>query len=309
MDKKGFELSFGWLFAILVGAIIIFLAIYAAGKVASNQNQMTNTQAGKELGILLSPVETSLDSGKSTYITFPRETKVGNICSEFGNFGAQRINTTGDTGITSGDISGVSSTFYNKYLFSNTISSGKTFYVFAKPFEMPYKVADLIFFWGDKEYYCFVNPSNNVEDEILGLNLKNIKVVNSVTNCSVGSKKVCFTRSNCDVDVSMNSQTVRKENRTMYFEGPLLYGAIFASPEIYECQVKRLMKRDSELALLYATKADTLAARGCGSNLREDLIVYADMTLKVDSSSKLSNIAFASDNLERRNHDLLCQIF
>jgi hypothetical protein len=309
MNRKGFELSFGWIFAILVGAVIIFLAIYAAGKLASNENQIINTETGKELGILLSPVETNLESGKISQIVFPRETKIGNVCSDKGNFGAQRINITSDTGIISEEDGGVSSTFYNKYLFSSTIMEGKILYVFSKPFEMPYKIADLVFIWSDKESYCFVSPPRLVEDEIVALKPKNIYVTNKINNCTKGSKRVCFASSKCDIDVSMTSKSVKKANSTVYFEGALLYGAIFASPNIYECQVKRLMKRNTELALLYADKAGDLEAKGCNSNLQGEFLVYANLTLNMNSSIRLRNAEFEATDIERRNHDLLCQIF
>jgi len=314
MNRKGFELSFGWLFAILVGAVIIFLAVYMAGKLVSNQNQATNTETGKELGILLSPVETSLESAKLSSITFPRDTKIGNMCSNLGNFGSQKINITSDTGVGGGDDAGIASTFYNKYLFSSTIVDGKTLSVFAKPFEMAYKIADLIFVWSDKESYCFIMPPREIEDELGAMKPKNIYLVDvasKISNCSKSSKKVCFANTNtkCDIQVSMASKAVTKENKTMYFEGALLYGAIFASPSIYECQVKRLMKRNSELALLYAGKADNLGAKGCSSNLQETFVSYANHSIKVNNSRQLKDIQFEAVDIARRNHDLLCQIF
>jgi len=310
-NKKGFEMSFGWIFAILVGAVIIFLAIYAAGKLSGQEIDITNTESAKELGILLSPIETNLDSGKLSFIKFPRETKVGNMCYEYGNFGEQKINTSGDSGVGS-SAGGVSSTFHNKYIFSKTVSTGRTFYVFAMPLELPYKIADLMFLWSDKESYCFVTPPRAVEDSINMSGIKNIYFANKFTNCPSGSKRVCFGAGNCDIVVSIGANgggTVVKENKTVSFIGPLLYGAIFSSPSIYECQVKRLMKRNSELALLYANKADALGARGCNSNLQADLIAYADRTLKVNNSAQLNGIALLAESLGRRNDDLLCQMF
>jgi hypothetical protein len=316
MNRKGFELSFGWLFAIIVGAVIIFLAIYAAGKLASNQNQIINTETGKELGILLSPVETNLESGELSFITFPRDTKVGNMCSDLGNFGSQKINITSDTGISGGNDVGVASSFYNKYIFSSTIIDGKTLYVFAKPVEIAYKIADLILIWSDKESYCFVMPPREIEDELSAMKPKNIyvaEVASKISNCSKSSKKVCFTantNTKCDIQVSMNSKAVTKGNSTVYFEGTaLLYGAIFASPSTYECQVKRLMKRNSELALLYAGKANNLGSRGCNSNLQETFLAYANHSLRVNSSRQLKDIQIEAADIARRNDELLCQMF
>ena len=60
--KRGLEISFAWMFSIIVGAAIIFLAVFAAVKLVNLGKQQTDTEVGKQLGILLNPIETSLES-------------------------------------------------------------------------------------------------------------------------------------------------------------------------------------------------------------------------------------------------------
>jgi len=313
-NKKGFEFSFGWIFAIIVGAVIIFLAIYGVTNFIKQQRGTSDTFAGKEIGIILSPVETSLESGKTNMISFPAETRVYNDCKTTGNFGSQGIRVAMKSGVgKEWQEPGLPSIFYNKYIFSTSTVEGKKAMVLAKPFSMPYKVADIILLWSAEEDYCFVNPPKEIEDEIEDLSIERINVTSSKGNCKKNSKKVCFGSTGCDVDVDLISQRVKKYGQIIYYaddkENALLYGAIFSDPGIYECQVKRLMKRASELALLYRAKSESLSPRGCSSNLESDLITYSNQTSVFNSSIALNDIQYSADELGRRNNALSCKLF
>ena len=96
----------------------------------------------------------------------------------------------------------------------------------------------------------------------------------------------------------------------MYYHGPLVYGAIFAEPELYECQVKRLLKRDAEIAQLYASKAEFLSVRGCSSNLAGDLQQFSFALGSVENSQDFLNIIIpAAEAIGDRNDKLICKLF
>ena len=318
-NKRGFEFSFGWLFSIIVGTVIIFLAIYASMKLVQTENKIRDSEIGKQLGIILNPIETGIEEGKSDKIVLQSETRLYNKCLASGTFGVQEIRIATKSGIgEKWPNPGVPSSFNNKYIFSSDIVEGKEYRIFAKPFEMPFKIADLIYMWPINEEYCFINPPGEIEDEVNDLGL-GINVSNSITECSKKSKKVCFTSSGCDIDVSLGignelrGSVTKKENfisNKVYFEKTeLLYGAIFASPEMYDCQIKRLTGRGAELALLYGSKSVFLSVKGCGSNLDSDLKNYANKSLAVKNSLDLREISAISDNIRRVNEDLLCRLF
>src|SRR3989344_1037019 len=314
-NKKGIEFSFGWIFAIIVGAAIISLSIYGATSLIRENRNTEDTFAGKELGIILSPVETSLESGRTSLISFPVETRVYNNCKTFGNFGSQGISIATKSGV--GDLwqkSGVESTFYNKYIFSSNTIEDKNAVVFVKPLEMPYKVADLIFLWGANDKYCFVNSPQDIQKEISDLEIKGINFTDSAQKCEKNSQKVCFCNNcGCVIEVNINAESVKRIGQpTVYYaddrQNVLLYGAIFADPGIFECQVKRLMKRTSELALLYNSKSSSLSPKGCNSNLESELIRYANQTAALSSSLNLTDVESSSRELEDRNKLLLCKL-
>ncbi|OIO81811.1 hypothetical protein AUJ84_00235 [Candidatus Pacearchaeota archaeon CG1_02_32_132] len=311
MNNKGFEFSFAWIFAIIVGAVVIFLAIYTTTSLIGNSRYESDTKIAAQLQSILSPIETNLEEGKSIVLGFSDETRIYNECRNFGTFGEQKLSTATKSGIGKEWMEpGVAAKSSNKYIFSSKILQGKEIYVFVKPLKMPYKVADMMFMYTGK--YCFVNPPNDIEEEINDLQLPGITINNS-ENCPLGSRKVCFSSSGCDIDVRFNveddsSGSVVKKEGTVRYESGLIYGAIFSDFDVYGCQVERLMKRNSELAQLYAAKTNFLSGEGCSSNLAGDLISYSD-SLKEADSGKLSFIKLLSDGLKEKNDRLNCKLF
>lgn len=307
MDNRGFEMSFAWMFALIVGAVIIFLAIYATTSLIGSSKEELDAETGKQIEIILNPVETNLESGKYLTIRFPDETRIYNDCDDRGEFGEQGISASVSTGIgKEWQKPTTKSTSRNKYVFSEEIIEGRVVHIFVKPFDFPYKVSDLIFMSTDN--YCFVNAPEEIEEEISGLGNGNINVSFSVRQCPRESKKVCFSSVGCDIDVNTQAQVVTKNGQKMYYSGALIYGAIFSEPEVYECQVKRIMKRDSQLAKVYSSKASFLSGKGCGNSMESDLSAFATNVL-IDKSDKLINLEDDSEQLRRKNDALICRIF
>ena len=80
-SKKGFlQISFGWLFAIIVGGFILSLTIFAVTKVMKTEQTFSDAETGKNIGVLLNPLETSFETGKTSSIILPVETRIYNKC-------------------------------------------------------------------------------------------------------------------------------------------------------------------------------------------------------------------------------------
>src|SRR3989344_1302341 len=215
LNKGGFEIGFGWIFSILVGAIIIFLAIFATTRIIDVERFEIDTEAGQEIGILLTPLETGADSSRSSKITMPVETRIFTECFNEGNFGVQEISVSTKSGIgKEWQDAGFPSIFHNKYLFSDSENEGRIFAVFAKPFEMPFKIADLTFVISEKEKYCFFRASDDIEEDILRIGIDNFVVVENLASCPRESKRVCFDSSECDINVDENGKSVKRNRRT-----------------------------------------------------------------------------------------------
>ena len=150
-NKKAFlQISFAWLFAIIIGGFILFLAIYASTKIIKTEQTALDAGTAKEIGVLLNPLETGFETGKKNSFILPAETRIYNRCNNNGVFGRQIIKISQksfdkwtDTNVNVG--------FSNKYIFSENFVEGKKFFLFSKPFKFPFKVTDLIYLTSSKK--------------------------------------------------------------------------------------------------------------------------------------------------------------
>ncbi|MBS3094813.1 hypothetical protein J4474_04055 [Candidatus Pacearchaeota archaeon] len=303
------EFSFSWLFAIIIGGAIIFLAIFAAVKIIGLGNTQSDVTTAREIGIILNPLESSFTTGTTTSFDVPTETRIYNACDDLdGNFGKEIISVSQkNLGKWSEPENPVG--FSNKYIFSENPIEGKKFYIFSKPLEMPFKVADLIYLTSDSKDYCFEEmPESDLKNEIGALSSSNPKL--QIENCSQNSIKVCFGSSSgvCNVAVSGfldEAGYVEKNGEQMSYAGnALMIAAIFSEKEIYECQVKRIMKRISSLAIIYSEKSKLISKNGCGTNFGSELINFARTAGGITSSSQINSIMENAKVLEDTNQNL-----
>ena len=309
-NKKGqLNISFGWLFAIIVGAVIIFLAILLATKVIKIGQSEEQAVGAKELGILLNPLEIGFGSAISIPLPLKVETRIFNKCSVSGNFGKQGIQTS-EFSFNKWSAPGVESSFENKYIFSKApYTEGKKFYIFSKPFEFPFKVSDLIYLTSENEKYCFNNAPENIAEEILQLNQANL-----AANCSKTDDKtikVCFkSAENCDINVNYNSKYAQKDKDKFYFEeDSLMYAAIFSDKEIYECQVERLMKRAKQLAELYKEKELLLSQKNCAGELAVDLDLLISRLENAEDYRVINDVADLVEEIKNKNEYTECALW
>lgn len=316
MRKKGvFELPFSWLFAIVVGAVIIFLAIYLVSKLVENKKYEINTETSKKLSILFDPMELGVGSGKKPVpIKFSSETRIRNRCSLGNVFGKQTFSVSGKYGIGRewGEYSNPIPV-ENKYVFSKEVEEGKIFYYFSVPFNLPYKVSEVIVLTSDS--YCFVDAPDFVKEFVnRSLQLENVYF----DDCKAGSKKVCFSGGSCETLVSGSCSncnnrfeygSVSKKGEIVYYKGDLLYAAIFSAPEQYECNVKRIAARTSQLAYLYEKESQFLESEGCGPGMSLDLLSFANQLNDLEDSQGLLSIYNQAEKLDIKNSALECSIW
>jgi len=302
------EISFGWLFAIIAGVIIIFGAIYLSTKIIRTEQETISAETGKEIGILLNPLETSFESAQTTSITIPAETRINNGCELTGNFGEQLIRLD-QKSFNKWVETNINIRFPNKYLFSREQIEGKKFYIFSKPFEFPFKIADLMYITSSEDRYCFVSPPGEIEDEISDLNQQNLLT----ENCSETDIKVCFDSfgsDDCNINVNYDMKYIEKDGDEMYFEGDtLMYAAIFADSEIYECQLKRLMLRLEEISRLYQEKEIFMGEELCGSNLGFDLIELGELAGSLKGSEELEFVTMTAETVSEKNDARRCMLW
>jgi len=315
MKKGGYlEISFGWLFALIVGAFILFLAVYFATSIINQGQQEQDAQTGKNIGILLNPLEIGFqDAISPSILDFPSETRIYASCTESGDFGTQYIKIS-QKSFGKWTDTNIKVPFQNKYIFSEIPVEEKEFMVFSKPFEMPFKIADLIYILPLDKKYCFKDSPEDIEYEISYLSKGNL----FYENCTESMIDICFSSDNCDVNVEYNKGAygeegngyVQKEDSKLYFEGDaLMYAAIFSDVDSYECNLIRLNKRIEKLANLYNSKADFISGK-CDTNLKSDLSLLASSARTFRDSSDLTILKLISDEVKNKNEDnIKCRLW
>ena len=308
-DRFGaLEISFGWLFAIVAGGVILFLAIYLGSQIIGSSDETVSAEVGEEINILLNPLETSFETAQTTSITINLDTRINNICSNETPFGKQSLNidqkrfrewTETNTRVSS----------YNKYIFSKSQTEGKTFYLFSKPFDFPFKIANLIYLTSADDVYCFTNAPASIKQEILNLNQNNL----IVDNCTKGNIKVCFSGT-CEIEVDYSDKEVRKGKNIFYFEdigdsNALMYAAIFSDKEIYECQVQRLMLRLKELSFIYYGKEILTRKIGCDEGTGIVLTELSNFADEINDSRDLQSLKIIADDVEEKNNARRCLLW
>ncbi len=318
MNRKGIEFAFSWIFAIIAGAVILISAVYITTKLVGTEREVQDSFIASELTNALNPIETNLENSKYALINFVDETRVFNDCRNEGVFGKQQISTSTKLGI--GDEWGKQSakrSSFNKYVFSDKVTEtfDKKLRVIVKPFFTPFKIGDLTIFYGKD--YCFVNPTDDIKDLIddlsgNGRNNIGLSLTSKLSDCSTDAESVCFNDEiGCDITVDWMNKKVEKNNKKSYFyEVDLQMAAIFSDPDIYECQLKRLIMRAGELAVIYSKKAEYIEGSGCSNNLQNDLNEFVLSANINNSKEYLQDILPLSIRLKEKNDELSkCKIF
>ena len=325
-SKRSFELSFGMLFAIIAGAIIIFIAIYATTRFVRIEKYAAYSEAAKAIANLMNPVVSGITSAYATKIDFKKETRVYVNCSTESvfspYFGRQIIAFSEESGIFKRwSEPGAEIARYNKYIFADSTEQGKKLYIFSKPFYLGFKVDDLIML--SMKDYCFVGAPGFVQEEIEDIGLENVNISGSIEKCKHDSVKVCFGFSTTDCNVSVYGECseeyckteydtgrIVKNGKTVYYVGSLIYAGIFSSPEIYECNVKRLGKKTAELGSVYIDKIDIVKQKECNTVIEPFLEQIIVSSKNIKSSSNLININYQAKLMDEQNcNQMLCKIY
>lgn len=302
-------MSFSLIFAILAGAFILFIAIYATLNIVRGGQQTSNVLCAKQFSLLFNPMETGMASGKSVNVSLAIETRIYNKCNNEGSFGSEEIACSQKSGmVQEWPVKSGSIQVNNKYVFSDEVEQGKNFYFFSMPFETGFKVSEIIVM--TSKQYCFESAPEFIKEDVTNLQLGNIKL----ENCTGKETKVCFN-SECDISVygvcsGINCENeysigrTRKNGKTVYFADNLIYASIFSEPNAYLCNFKRLMQRIQNIAYLYNDEQGFLATRGCGSAMSSSLTSLASAAGQAqgDTLTGVENLKEAAERVESENN-------
>jgi len=311
MRSKKADFNFVLLFAIVAGTAILVLSIYGAVRGGNLFRTAGQAEISASIDVITDPLQAGSFAAVSSKISFRQDTRINNRCDDYLGFGKNYIAVESESSALKDSANQlIEIPISNKYIFSEE-SYGTDFRLFSKPFELPYRVSDLLFI--STLNYCLVSPPEEIAEEIIGLNMPNFGVELAGNNtCEEDSIRVCFgygedcnmtVDGQCnDCDSEFEYGVVKKDGDSLYYAGNLLFGAIISDPDLYECNVKRLLFRTSMIANVYAQKTDLMNMRDCNTLLKTDLEVFGRMTLsaKLENLDELYDFAKSLDKKENR---------
>ncbi len=320
IQNKKADFNFVWLFAIIAGTAFLMLAVYGAIKIGGGLKLRGDTEIAKALETIADPLQPGFAESTTGKITFARASQINPSCYGDGGFGYHMISVISESDfLKNSPPTPIEIKIPNKYIFAEQ-DFGKEFTVFSKKFELGFAIADPLFI--TTREYCLINPPEYISEEILGLNIKSIRINNGVNNtCTAESLNVCFNAgSDCNMTVQGNCNdalcedtfetgTVTKGSKTVTYVGSLLFGAIFSDKDLYECNVKRLLYRAGQASEVFAEKADLMDARGCNSLLNSDLRLISQQELGMQVSQLRAIYLYSKDIKKKEQKGASCSLW
>lgn len=320
LNKKAQFQGFKWLLSIIIGAVILFLAFYFAGLITGTGGEKESLTTAQQISIFLDPFAFSgIAEASSKEISMPSITLMNFSCDS--NADLEKISVSIKKSAKGKATFVRDYNIYNKYIFSNSNIETKKFYIFAKPFAMPFHIANVIYII-DRQY-CFVKAPGEIKKEIQDLNITSIEFENSAGACDSGSVSACFGTGSCDIYVygqnlmalSDESQfdygyVSKKGEKLEFASKALMYAAIFSDSKIYRCNMQRLNKKFSDILSIYKEKEALLELRECSmgnapSNLNN---LEADLML-MKNNQPLTALFLDAKALANTNSVADCPIF
>jgi hypothetical protein len=315
MDKKAFEMSFNWIFALVVGGMILFIAVFAAFRFGDVLGTQGNTETVAKIISFFDPMEAGIASGTSQSLEFKLPSMVILRCDSKNDkpFGNEKISFS-EKVLGKYSKESVQIPVKNKYVFGKNVTEGREISVLSFPFNMPFKVTDLIIFLN--ENYCFYKAPDEIKENIENLGSKYINFTNKTNECR--GRMVCFDSNvqGCNITVfascfdsnceyKYETGKVSKEGKEVYYAGNLVYAAIFSDPDIYDCNVVRIKARADGLYGIYLDKIKVIQGVGCSSTI--DL---NSLRGTINSSRELPSYYLQSKTVDKVNQAAdICKLY
>lgn len=302
----------------LVGAIIIIFAIVFVGKVGIVEQQKQNVVVAKYLDLFFNPFASigAIAEGFGKRVELPYE-----INAEFRCVGGEERVIVG-----SGNKRGYEK--LENFVYSPSRLKTKELSVFSKPFNLPFRVTDLIFVFDTSHQFCLLYDddfSKSIVDSVVEDVSDNLGDADNFVKCKtlnccqpdarVISFKSRAIQGEAEVTISDESNGRFDYGRIFFSDGknipfvgfPLVEAAVFSDYEIYSCNFQRLMKKISAISEIYQGKASFL-----GRVKQRQICNYGSFSSdleKMKGAAQNSNAKLlftVSEELSERNRNFPC---
>jgi hypothetical protein len=309
--RQGVAVSFSWLFSLIVGAVIIFLAVYASRSLVQTERQAQESGASVAFTNLFTPLRTGgSESFIPRAITFPQPALITLRCTPTGMGVRVRFQDS-----LAGESDAYQSVVRDSFISGNTTIQGKRVFSLVLPLRMPYLIGDVILLWSEPQ--CFVDAPEDMRSLFEMATNETITFANTLASCPRGSRKLCFAGASspqrCDVRVDRIGQTITYENGTPknYYDS-LLAPALFSTPALYECMLEQMGKETARLAEQYRAKSVLIQSgtlQGCAGGMDTLLGSFVSRARAFNNSQGLPRFMEEVATLRSAHDTLLCPLW
>lgn len=242
-QRKGIEMTFNWIFSIIVGAIILTFFVYFAIQNTDLFGNLSAKQVSLELdnafsGFQTTLVETNLEFNKPIKLEFKCENITGDVKENI------LINDKGK------------SILRDKIIFAPDKMEDTKFLLFTSEWKVPYKIANFIFLTSPKEQYDLENEPSDFEfvsDSNVG---RKIEFNKNSAKCTTDSEKVII---NYQIDeYNEYYGWICNSNGEYGFYGKAMIYAVIFSYNFDDCLYSLMIEKLNLVSSLYGEKARIL---------------------------------------------------
>lgn len=321
MSKKGLMLLH-WILVILVGAVIIIFAVVFASKTGVVEQKKQNVVVAEYMDLFFNPFASigAIAEGFGKQVEFDYEVELEFRC------------VSGEERLFVGSGNKIAEEKIENFVYAPTQLKLKSMFVFSKPFNLPYRITDLIFTFDASQQFCLVYDSKSSEivaDIISDVSGELLEAEQNFISCSdlncckqlENARIVSFTSRQGDVNIAgkggfgeefeYGEIRFRNGKKSVFIGLPLVEAAVFSDYEIYDCNFRRLMSKVAAMSDIYHGKSVFLGrTQICSYDFfRDDLQKMKGNARSLSSSPSLSIIEplyTTSREFSDRNRDFSC---
>jgi len=289
--KKAQMQQFAWIFSIIVGAVVLFLAFFFVTQYSKQVERPTKQiTIASGINILLEPFSAigSLAEIRAEPIELPAGIYVEFNCNAVKDYSEIKAREKGHRRFD------LTEKVYDKYIFAKTIETKarSKFFAFSLPIKIPFYVATATVIVADD--YCLASLPNNDYKESLQ------EVYDSIED-----------KVDIELDFSCSENLLEGKQ---YIDG-LILAAVFSEDDVYNCNLERILSRAIRIAGIYKEKAMLMQQKGCSvGNVISALDNYinAAKNFKANMNEQnLNSFYSAIEQLKNANGNLKkeCRLF
>lgn len=289
MNKRGFEVAFSWIFAIIAGISIFLFLSWFAVRQTDLFGVLSAQTATEELDIAFTIVRDNL---VSTKLEFKRDVKLEFKCDD-NTLGEEKVFINGKAG----------KKLKGNIVFAPNSLNGNTFELFTVSWNAPFRVANFILLNSNGDTYNLISAPVDLK---LPDNFnfyggdKKIEFYNGLSDyCSASGVEIYYEK---DLDLDEYYGTICIGRRNYNFVGDaMIYAAIFSDSSNFGCLYNKALEKYSNMKNVYLEKSMDLR-NSDGSLCSYGNLVKDDMEKLIEQEMpELDRIK----NVKKRNDALL----